>query len=171
MSDDYKKLIYFFTALLFLFFLSVFQASFLNPSYWGFNVFLILILFFVMVKQYNKAFFIALIGGLFSDLSRFSYFGASAMALIFLVLILITARQKIFFTLTSGSVLLLSVMAIVFYRLLQWVINGGAAILSHGAFESFSFYFWSSGILTELIVTSASLFIIFKVTENMKYRI
>ena len=168
MSDDYKKLIYFFAALLFLFFLSVLQASFLNPSYWGFNVFLVLILFFAMAKQYNKAFFVALIGGLFSDLSRFSAFGATAMALIFLVLILIIARQKIFFTLTPVSALSMSAAAVIFYRLLQWIINSGAAILSHGTFESFGFYFWSFGILTEFIVTSALLFIIFKVTRNMK---
>lgn len=157
MKDDYKKVFTILFAAFSLVFLASFQISFINQFYWGFNIFLILILFLILTKNIYSAVFLGWLGGFLIDTVHFSRFGVTSLILLFITGFLIIFQKKILLTSKGENILIISVMAVIFYRLSEWTISN----LLSGGKEKFSFYFLNSGIAIELLLTTVLLFVIF----------
>ena len=147
-------------------FLAVFQISFLNPSLWGLNLFLLLILFLILVKYDKSALFFSFIFGLFIDTNHFSTFGVSSLILVLLSFCLLIIYKTAFFTLKAENVIFMSLIAVILNRLLTLLTVNGLALLNRGSFENAGFYFLNFGFLSELSITAAASFMIFKLLSK-----
>lgn len=147
-------------------FLAAFQISFFNPSLWGLNLFLIIILFLILVKYNKSALFFSFIFGIFIDTNHFSNFGVSSFTLVSLSFILLIIYKTAFFTLKTENIIFMSLLAVILNRLLTLLTMNGLALINRGGFESAGFYFLNFGFLSELIVTVAILLMIFKLLRE-----
>jgi len=144
--------------LLILIFMASFQVSFINSSFLELNLFLILVLYLVLIKDNSKALIFAWLGGILTSPSHFSNFGINSLILLILAAILIVIYKILFLTLKTESVLFMGVIGVILYHLLSWLITKGGL----------GFYFFNPKILIELILTTSLLLIIFKVrTQNV----
>ena len=153
MSENYKN---FFSTigLIFLVVLTAgFQVSFLNSSFLELNLFLILVLYFVLIRDNSKALILAWLGGVLISPSHFSDFGITSLIFLVLAAILIIIYKILFLTLKTESILLMGAVSIALYYFLTWLITRGES----------AFDFLNSKILVELILTTLLLLIIFKV--------
>lgn len=157
MNEDYKKICLIIFTVFSLIFLAGFQISVINNFTWGFNVFLILILFLILTKNIYSAIFLGWFGGFLIDTVHFSIFGATSLILLSVTAFLIIFQKRALLTLKKENVLIISVLAVFFYRFLELAINN----LYMGGKEKFSFYFLNSGIAIELLLTVAIMLIIF----------
>ncbi len=151
MNRDYKKVFKVIGTALFLIFLASFQVSFINSSFLNLNLFLILILYLVLTGNNSKALIFAWLGGILTGFSYFSNFGINSLILLILTAILIILYKK-FLTLKTEGIVLISVVGVTLYHFLNWLIANREG-----------FYFSGREILTELILTTSALFIIFKI--------
>lgn len=158
MIRDYKNIFIILFAVFFLIFLASFQIAFLNLFSWGINIFLILTLFLVINKNAHSAIFFAWTGGFLIDTVRFSTFGITSLILLILAFFLIIFQKRALVTAKIEGVLIMSVLAVIFYHFLDWVINNALV----GGQEKFSFYFLNSAFAAELLISAALIMIIFK---------
>jgi len=157
MNRSYKNFLSIIGAALFLIFLASFQISFINSSFLNINLFLILILYLVLTRNNSKALIFAWLGGILTSLSYFSNFGTSSLVLLILTAILIILYKTVFLTLKTEGILFISIIGVMLYHFLNWLLTNG----------EFGLYFASREILTELILTALILLIIFKIkTQN-----
>ena len=157
MNRDYKNFLSIIGTALFLIFLASFQVSFINSSFLNLNLFLILILYLALTKNNSKALIFAWLGGILTGLNYFSNFGINSLVLLTLAAILIILYKTVFLTLKTESMLLISIIGVALYHFLNWLLTNG----------EFGFYFFNYKILTELILTSLLMLIIFKIkTQN-----
>lgn len=142
---------------LFLFFISV-QQSFLNPSYIGFNLILILTIILAVMRSSNEALVFAWLCGIFAGISHFSGPGMSSLILLIITAFLIMLRKTAFFTLKTESIILLGVIAVFLQRLLIWIVLGTSPTLN-----------WT-GFIVELIITPLILVLLFNIKRirNLK---
>lgn len=153
MIEDYKKKFSIIGTAFLLIFMAGFQVSFINSSFLNLNLFLILVLFLVLTKNNSKALIFAWLGGILTGPGSFSNFGINSLILLVLTAILIILYKILFLTLKTESILFIGIIGVMLYHFLSWlIINGG-----------FGFYFFNLNILTELILTTLLLLIIFKV--------
>lgn len=145
-------------AVFFLIFSASFQIAFLNRFSWGFNIFLILVLFSVLNKNIKSAIFFALAGGFLIDTVHFSAFGATGLIFLLVAFFLIIFQKRALATAKTEGVLIMSVLAVTFYHFLDWVVNN---ILTAGQ-EKLSFYFLNSAFAAELLMSTALLMMLFK---------
>lgn len=162
MNEDYKKIFLIIFVAFSLIFLSSFQISVINSFTWGFNVFLVLILFLILTKNIYSAIFLGWFGGFLIDTAHFSIFGTTSLILLFITAFLIIFQKKALLSLKIENILIISSLAVFFYHFLGWAINNFFA----GGKEKFSFYFLNSGIAVELLLTVGLLFIIFSVKDE-----
>ncbi len=162
MSNDYKKLFLVFSAAFFLFFLAGFQIAFINRFSWGFNIFLVLILFLILSKNIYSAIFLGWFGGFLIDTAHFSIFGITSLTLLFISAFLMIFQKKALLISKNESILITSILAVFFYHFFEWAVNN----LFTGGQEKFSFYFLNSGIMIELLLTAILLMIIFSAREH-----
>jgi len=153
MNRSYKKFLSIIGIAFFLIFLASFQVSFINSSFLNINLFLILILYLVLTRNDSKALIFAWLGGILTGLSYFSNFGINSLVLLILTAILIILYKTVFLTLRTESILLISVIGVILYHFLNWLLTNG----------EFGLYFAGREILTELILTTLILLIIFKI--------
>lgn len=165
MNDDYKKIFLIFFAAFSLIFLASFQASVINRFTWGFNIFLVLILFLIFTKHIYSAIFLAWFGGFLIDMVHFSTFGISSLILLAITAFLIIFQQKALFTSKSGNILITSVLVVFFYHFLGWAINN----LFTGGQEKLSFYFLNNRIVVEMLLTTILLLIIFSAKGGVAF--
>lgn len=158
MAGDYKNILALIFAVFFLIFLAGFQIAFLNRFSWGINIFLILILFLILNKNIHSAIFFAWVGGLLIDTVSFSVFGVTSLIFLILAFFLIIFQKTALVTVKTEGVFITSVLAVIFYHFLNWVINNMLAVGQ----EKFSFYFFNSAIAAELLMSAALVMIIFK---------
>lgn len=157
MNWDYKNFLSIIGIALFLIFLASFQVSFINSSFLNLNLFLILILYLVLTRNNSKALIFAWLGGTLTGLNYFSNFGINSLVLLILTAILIILYKTVFLTLKTESILLISLIGVALYHFLNWLLTN----------REFGFYFAGREILTELILTTLILLIIFKIkTQN-----
>ena len=158
MTGSYRNSLLIIFASFSLIFLAGLQISLINQLDWGFNIFLIVTLFLAMIKNFYWAIFSAWIGGFFIDTVRFSAFGVTSLILLILVFFLILFQKKALVTAKIESILIISFLAVFFYRFLEWIIND---IFSVGQ-EQFSFYFFNSAFAAEFFLSAALLLAVFK---------
>ena len=157
MNRSYKNFLSIIGAALFLIFLASFQISFINSFFLNINLFLILILYLVLTRNNSKALIFAWLGGILTSLSYFSNFGTSSLVLLILTAILIILYKTVFLTLKTEGILFISIIGVMLYHFLNWLLTNG----------EFGLYFAGREILTELILTALILLIIFKIkTQN-----
>lgn len=162
MGKDYKKIISIVAVALFLIFLAVFQISFINPSFLSLNLFLILAIYEILIKNNSRALVFAWLGGLLISSSSFSNFGINSLVLLIVTAILIIIYRTVFLTLKTESVLFVSIIGVTLCHFLNWLIINVLALFKVSVFESFGFYFANRGILIELIITTLLLLIVFQ---------
>ena len=162
MRKDYKKIISIVAVALFLFFLAGFQISFINPSFLSLNLFLILTIYEILVKNNSRALVFAWLGGLLTSPSSFSNFGINCLVLLLLTAILIVIYKTVFLTLKTESILFISIIGVTLNHFLSWLTINILALFKVNVFESFGFYFANRGILMELIITTLLLLLIFQ---------
>lgn len=158
MSNDYKKILLIFFTAFSLIFLASFQIAVINRFAWGFNIFLVLILFLIFAKSIYSAIFLGWFGGFLIDTVHFSIFGITSLTLLAVTAFLIIFQKKVLLTSKSENILITSASAVIFYHFFEWAINN----LFTGGQEEFSFYFLNSGIAIELLLTAAILLIVLK---------
>ena len=157
MNRSYKNFLSIIGAALFLIFLASFQISFINSSFLNINLFLILILYLVLTRNNSKALIFAWLGGILTSLSYFSNFGINSLVSLILTAILIILYKTVFLTLKTEGILFISIIGVMLYHFLNWLLTNG----------EFGLYFAGREILTELILTALVLLIIFKIkTQN-----
>ena len=142
----------------FLIFLASFQIAFINRFAWGFNIFLVLILFLIFTKHIYGAIFLGWFGGLLIDTANFATFGVTSLTLLLTTYFLIIFQKKALLTGKVEGILIIGATSVLFYHSGQWLINN---ILSFGL-ENFSFYFLNGGILAELLLTTMLFLLIYK---------
>lgn len=145
-----------------LIFLAALQIAFLNPSFFGLNIILILILILVLVKYNKSALFFGWILGLLTDTAHFSNFGVNSLVFLIIAFTLIIIYKTAFFALKTETIIFMAFITIFLYRLIDWFILNGLALLNRGGFESFSFYFINWNFPIEIITAVVSTLIIFK---------
>ena len=160
MNRGHKNFLSVIGVALFLIFLASFQVSFINSSFLGLNLFLILILYLVLTRNDSKALIFAWLGGILLSLNYFSNFGISSLVLLILTAILIVLYKTVFLTLKTESILLASIIGVALYHFLNWLLTSG----------EFRFYFVGREILTELILTTLILLIILKIKTPQAVR-
>ena len=153
MNRDYKIFLSIIGAALFLILLASFQVSFINLSLVNLNLFLILALYLVFTKNNSQALFFSWLGGILTGFSYFSNFGINSLILLILTAILLIIYKTVFLTLKTEGILLLSIIGVVLYHFLNWLLTN----------REFGFYLASYEVLTELILTTSILLIIFKI--------
>lgn len=158
MIRDYKNIFLIIFSGVSLFFLAGFQIAFLNKFFWGFNIFLILILFLILNKNIYGAIFFSWLGGFLIDTVHFGVFGVTSLILLILTFFLIIFQKKALITAKTESILIMGALAVIFYRLLEWMINN---IFAAGQ-EKFSFYFFNASVAIELAISIVLLLIFFK---------
>ena len=164
MKNDYKKILLIFSAAFSLVILASFQIAVINQFSWGFNIFLVLILFLIFTKNIYSAIFLGWFGGFLIDTVRFSAFGITSLALLAVIAFLIIFQKKSLLISKNESILIISVLAVFFYHFFEWTINN----LFAGGREKFSFYFLNSGVLIELLLTTVMLAAIFLTRSGEK---
>lgn len=145
-----------------LIFLTALQIAFFNPSFFGLNILLILIVILIFA-QYNKS--ALLFGwtlGLLTDTARFSNFGVNSLVFLIIVFTLIIIYRTAFFALKMEKIIFMAFLTVFLYRLVEWFILNGLALLNRGSFEGFSFYFINLNFPIEIITTVFLTLIIFK---------
>lgn len=162
MIRGYKKIISITGIVFFLIFITALQISFINWSFLNLNLFFILVLYFVLTKNNSKALIFAWLGGILTGLNYFSIFGVSCLVFLISAVILIILYRIIFLTLKLESVFFMSVTGILLYHFLDWLVINTLALIKIGFFEGLGFYLFNYGIITELIITTLILLIIFK---------
>ena len=145
-----------------LIFLAALQIAFFNPSFFGLNILLILVLILVLA-QYNKsALFFGWTLGLLTDTARFSNFGVSSLVVLITAFVLIIIYKTALFVSKTENIILMAFITVFLYHLIDWFILNGLALLNHDGFESFSFYFINWNFPIEIITTIVLTLIIFK---------
>ena len=162
MIKNNKKLFQIFFAAFILIFLASFQISIVNQFRWGFNVFLVLILFLIFTKHIYAAIFFGWFGGLLIDTAHFSIFGITSITLLSLTTVLMIFQKKMLPITKSDNILIISVVAVLFYHFFEWGINN---LFSAGQ-EKFSFYFLNGAIAIELLFTVVLLIAIISLSGN-----
>lgn len=157
MIKQFKKILLLLGIFFFLLFIG-FQQSFLNPSYIGFNLILILIIFLVIMRASSEAMIFGWLCGIFAGISHFSGPGMFSLILLITTVFLIMIRKTAFFTLKIENIILLSVIAVFLQRFLTWIILGASPALN-----------WI-GFAAELIITPLILVLIFNIKgiRNLK---
>lgn len=157
MNGDYKNFLRVIGTALFLIFLASFQVSFINSSFLNINLFLILALYSVLIRSNSKALFFAWLGGILTGFSHFSNFGINSLILLIVTAILIILYKTVFLTFKTEGILLISLVGVTLYHFLNWLLTD----------RELGLYFVSREILTELILTTLILLVIFKIkTQN-----
>lgn len=157
MKNDYKNFFLIIFSALSLILLADFQISLINSFNWGFNVFLILIIFFVLNKNIYHALFLGWFGGFLIDTAHFSVFGINSLILLFLTAFLAIFQKKVLIITKTGGILLVGITGVFFYRFLEWSLN----IIFISRQEKFSFYFLNTAAFAEAIFTTLLLLVIF----------
>jgi len=158
MNRDFKIVFLITFIVFFLFFLASFQISVVNSLVLKFNIFLFLTLLLILLKKFYSAIFFAWFSGFLIDSVHFSIFGVTSLSLLLLAGFLIFFQKKALMVAKTESILIISLIAVPFYRFLEWVIND---ILSLGQ-ERFSFYFFNMGIVIELLLITVLLLVVSK---------
>ena len=160
-----KKTFLFFFAVFSLIFLAGFQIAFINLFNWKINIFLVLILFLILIKNIYIAIFSGLFGGFLLDTVHFSAFGATGLTLLAVTAFLIIFQKKALLISKRENILIIGVLAVFFYHFFQWSINN----LTSGWQEKFSFYILNSGIAIEPLLTATLLLILskYKIWQNV----
>ena len=161
-KNNSKNLRSLFIAVLALIFLAALQIAFFNPSFFGLNIFLILILFSVLIKYNKSALLFGWISGILIDTAHFSIFGASSLILLITAFVLIIIYKKAFFALKTENIIFMAFLTVFTYHLTEWIILNGLALLNRGNFESFDSHFVSWNFPIEIITTVFLTLIIFK---------
>ena len=156
MSENYKNFFSTIGLIFLVVLMAGFQVSFLNSSFLELNLFLILVLYFVLIRDNSKALILAWLGGVLISPSHFSDFGITSLIFLVLAAILIIIYKILFLTLKTESILLMGAVSIALYYFLTWLITRGES----------AFDFLNSKILVELILTTLLLLIIFKVRSQ-----
>ena len=164
MTQDYKYIFFILYTGFSLIFLASFQIAFINHFSWGFNIFLILILFLILTKNIHSAIFFALAGGFLIDTVSFSAFGVTSLILLVLAFFLIIFQKMALVTVKTEGILIMGVFAVFFYHFLGWAINN---TLAEGQ-EKLSFYFSNSAFAAELLISAILIMIIFKYTPKIE---
>lgn len=157
MKNDLQKILLVFFTGVFLFFLASLQISFINIFSFKFNIFLILILFLIISKNYDSALFLGWFGGFLIDTAYPVVFGTNSLIFIILTVFLIFFQKKALITLKMEGFLLMGIVSVFFYHFLEWAIG----IIFISTQEKLSFYFLNKGIIIELFLTVILLSIIF----------
>ena len=158
MNSRNKKIFSIISAVVFLIILAGIQISFINPSFIKINLFLILVLYLVLIKQNKPAIILAWFGGILIGINSFSNFGVNSLVLLIIAAIFIVLSKTTFLNLTIKSIVLVGISGVLFYHLLTWALTGGGNL----------FYFFNNGILVELILTPIALkfFLSFKIRNS-----
>lgn len=158
MSKDYKKaLLILFTAIS-LIVLASFQIAVINRFAWGFNIFLVLILFLILAQKIYSAIFLGWLGSFLIDTAHFSAFGVTSLTMLFIIAFLIIFQKKILLAAKNENILIISALTIFFYHFGGWMINN----LLNGWQENFNLRFFNGTIIFELLLTVLILFIMLK---------
>lgn len=158
MSTGNKKILSVIGAIIFLIILAGIQISFINPSFLKLNLFLILVLYLVLVKDNIRAIVFAWSGGILTGINSSSNFGINSLILLIIAAVFIILGKTTFLNLTTKSILLVGIIGALLYHLLTWALTGNGNLS----------YFFNSGILTELILTTITLKILLKIkTKNV----
>ena len=158
MSQDYKNIFFIVFAVISLILLSGFQIGMVNHFSWGFNIFLVLVLFLILTKHTYAAIFLAWLGGFLIDTAHFSVFGVTRLFLLMLTFFLIIFQKKALVTAKNEGILIMSVSGVILFRFLEWIMNTTLT----GGQEKFSFYFFNPAIAVELLLSTVLLVIVFK---------
>lgn len=158
MTQDYKNIFFILYAGFSLIFLASLQIAFINRFSWGFNIFLILILFLILTKNIRSAIFFALAGGFLIDTVSFSAFGVTSLILLVLAFFLIIFQKMALVTVKTEGIVIMGVFAVFFYHFLDWAINNTLA----AGQEKLSLYFSNSAFAAELLMSAVLIIIIFK---------
>lgn len=153
-----KNIFFIIFAAFFLIFSASFQIAFLNRFSWGINIFLILILFLILNKNINSAIFFAWTGGFLIDTVHFGVFGVTSLILLVVTFFLIIFQKKALITAKTEGILIMGVLAVIFYHFLEWTINN---IITLGQ-EKFGFYFLNTAIAVELLLSALFIIVVFK---------
>ena len=145
-----------------LIFLAALQISFFNPSFFGLNILLILLLILVIAKYDKSAIFFGWISGLLIDTVHFSNFGVSSLAFLLTAFILIIIYKTAFFSLKMENIIFMAFLSVFLYRFTYWIVSNSIALLNLGNFENFGFYFINLNFPIELITTTILTIIILK---------
>lgn len=164
MIKDYKNIPFVLFVGFSLIFLASFQIAFINRFSWGFNIFLILILFLILTKNIYSAIFFAWLGGFLTDTAHFGVFGATSLILLILTFFLIIFQKKALITTKTEGILIISAFAVISYHFLEWIVNNIFIMRQ----EKFGFYFFNTAIVAELFFSIVLLWIIFsyKIRQN-----
>ena len=158
MKPKNKKILLVIGAAIFLVILAGIQISFINPSFIKINLFLILVLYLVLIKNSALAITFAWVGGILTGANSFSNFGTNSLILLIIAAVFIILGKTTFLNLTTKSIILVGISGALFYHLLLWALPGGGNLS----------YFFNRGILTELVLTPAVLKILLKFkTKNV----
>jgi len=139
--------------IIFLILLAGIQISFINPSFIKLNLFLVLILYLVLIKDNMRAIIFAWFGGILTGVNSFSTFGINSLIFLIITAVFIILGKTVFLNLTFKSIILVGVIGVLLYHLLIWALTGGGSLS----------YFFNSDILTELILTAITLKILLKI--------
>lgn len=158
MTKDYKItfLIIFFIASLFI--LASFQIAIINGSSLNFNIFLFLITLLVLLKKFYGAITFSWFSGFLIDTVHFSVFGTSSLVLLLLTGFLIIFQRKALLMARIEGILIISLVAVLFYHVLDWGVNNILNI-DQG---KLNFYFLNSSIIIEILLTAVLLLTAFK---------
>ncbi len=167
MNGDYKKFLLIIGVAFLLIALVGLQISFVNLSFLNLNLFLILVLYLVLVKNNSKALIFAWLGGFLTGQSSFSNFGINSLILLILAAVLIIFYKTALLIPKTGNIFVISIAGIAFYHFLNWLLTGFWTLFKTGVFENLGGYFLNSGILIELVSTILLLLIIFKFKTNI----
>jgi len=167
MNDDYKKFLLLTGVVFLLIALAGFQISFVNLSFLNLNLFLILVLYLVLVKNNSKALIFAWLGGFLTGQSSFSNSGINSLVLLILAAVLIIFYKTALLIPKTGNIFFISIAGVALYHFLNWLFVGFWTLFKTGAFENLGSYFLNSGILIELASTILLLSIIFKFKTNI----
>ncbi len=137
---------------IFLIILAGIQVSFINPSFIKLNIFLILVLYLVLIKNDVLAIVFAWFGGILIGVNSFLNFGINSLILLIIAAVFIILGKTTFLNPTTKGIILVGISGVLFYHLLTWISAGGGDLS----------YFLNRSILIELILTPIILRILLK---------
>lgn len=158
MTKDYKIILLIIFIIFFLIFLTSFQISIINSFSVNFNIFLFFIILLVLLKKFYGAIFFSWFSGFLIDSVHFSIFGVSSLILLFLTGLLIILYEKALLTVGVEGIFIMSLAAILPYHFLDWTIDNA---FNFGQ-EKFNFYFFNTGVIIEVLLTTFLLLIAFR---------
>ncbi len=167
MIKNHKKIFLIFLTAFSLIFLAGFQIAFINLLGFGFNIFLVLILFLILSKNIYSAIFLGWFSGFLTDTVHYPAFGVTSLVLLAVTAFLIIFQKKALLTSKNKNILITSALAVFAYHFFEWLINN---LFAKGQ-EKFSFYFLNSGIAVELLLTILILFVIFYAKNDKSFRL